>query len=512
MALNPADIAPRGVTILLASGEPTLVQAWASVRPPAGFQLERAAAPKPEHFVGPDPMLVLVDATTAAAAEGCLAEALRREAARCVWVGSAEALERLGERLLEEAYDVVATPTSATVLARQLAGWHRNIEQTGALAEIGRRIETLAGQNDQLAAKIAEVESQATSLGRQRERLDQALRRIRQVATLSREINCLDLDRIVKVCVERLPALVEAKRASFYFYEAAEDRLVLQGHSHQHPIAERVDLRSSPRSPMALAVRRGELLLIREFQEFEQARDVILDREYRDQYATTSCIIVPLKGGGRVHGVLNLADKQGGARFDEEIDLPVVEQIAELIGASIYNVELYREMERCAKTDALTGLANRRAVEEALERESDRSRRYGAPLSILLTDVDELKRVNDDHGHEAGDVVLRNLASLLSETVRSVDVPGRWGGDEFLVVLPDTNLAQAEQLAKRLLERVHKDPARIGRTVLASGLSIGLAEYDKKESVTDLLRRTDQAMYEAKRQGRDRIVTSDKKS
>jgi len=109
-------------------------------------------------------------------------------------------------------------------------------------------------------------------------------------------------------------------------------------------------------------------------------------------------------------------------------------------------------------------------------------------------------------------VVLRNLASLLSETVRSVDVPGRWGGDEFLVVLPDTNLAQAEQLAKRLLERVHKDPARIGRTVLASGLSIGLAEYDKKESVTDLLRRTDQAMYEAKRQGRDRIVTSDKKS
>jgi len=506
---DPADIGQGSVTLLLCAGEPTLVRAWGTVRPPAGFRLARAPAVEPSHFAGADPLLVLVDAETALGAEGPLGEALQRHAGRCVWVGPPETLARLGPGRIEEAYDVLPTPTGEAVLQRRLANWRRNIEQTGALAEIGRRIEDLAAQNDRLAAKIAEVEAQAAALGRQRERLDQALRRIRQVAALSREINCLDLERITKVCIERLPALVEAKRASLYFYDAAEDRLVLQGHTHNHPIAERVDLGTSTRSPMAVAVRRGELLLIREFREFEQARDLVLDREFREQYATASCIIVPLKGGGRVHGVLNLADKQGGGRFDEEIDLPVVEQIAELIGASIYNVELYREMERRAKTDLLTGLANRRAVEEALAREIDRSRRYGDPLSVLLMDVDGLKRINDAHGHEAGDAVLRKIASLLADAVRSVDVPGRWGGDEFLVALPDTSASQARRLAKRLLRRVHDDPARIGDTPLESGLSVGLAEYDRKESVADLLRRADQALYEAKRAGRDRVVDAD---
>ena len=502
------DTGEGSVTLLLCAGEPTLAKAWAAVQPPPGFRLETARAVKASHFVGADPLLVLVAAETAASAKGELGEALRRSADRCVWFGTAEALERLGRSRVEEAYDVLVTPTSEAVVSRRLMDWRRHIEQTSALEQIGRRIEDLAARNDQLAAKIADVEEQAESLSRQRERLDQALRRIRQVAMLSREINSLDLERIIKVCVARLPALVEAKRASLYFYEAAGDRLVLQGHTHNHPIAERVDLAENARSPMAVAVRQGELLLIREFQEFEKARDLVLEREYREQYATASCIIVPLKGGGRVHGVLNLADKQGGTQFDEEIDLPVVEQIAELIGASIYNVELYQEMERRAKTDMLTGLVNRRGVEEALARESERSRRYGDLLSVMLVDVDELKRVNDAHGHEAGDVVLKNLASILSEAVRSVDVPARWGGDEFLVVLPDTGASQAKRLAKRLLKRVHERPAKVGEKTVESSLSIGVAAYDKRESVSDLVRRVDQAMYEAKRGGRDRIAVA----
>jgi len=346
-------------------------------------------------------------------------------------------------------------------------------------------------------------------LGRQRERLDQALSRIRQVAHLSREINSLDLDKITRVCIERLPALVGAQRASLYFYDAADDRLILQGHSHGYPIADRVDLASSPRSPMAAAVRRGELLLIGEFQQFEQAEDIVLEREYRQQYATGSCVIVPLKAGGTVRGVLNLADKKDQAPFDKDIDLPVVEQIAELIGASIYNVELYREMERRAKSDPLTDLANRRALEEALARETDRSRRYGSQLAVLMIDVDQLKAVNDAHGHEAGDRVLKDLAAMLLETVRSVDTPGRWAGDEFVVVLPDTQAAQATLLANRLLERARAQPTRINDQPVELSLSVGVAEYDRKESLTDLVRRVDRAMYDAKQQGRGRIATAE---
>jgi diguanylate cyclase (GGDEF)-like protein len=258
---------------------------------------------------------------------------------------------------------------------------------------------------------------------------------------------------------------------------------------------------------MAVAVRRGEVLLIGEFREFERVTDVVLDREYEANYATRSCIIVPLKGGGRVRGILNLADKRTGGRFDEELDLPVVEQIAELIGASIYNVELYQEMERRAKTDPLTGLANRRAVEEALAREMDRSRRHGAPLAVLMIDVDHLKQINDQHGHEAGDDVLRHLAAVIAETVRSVDVPGRWtGGDEFLIVLPDTSEVQARRLAARLLERIGQRPVVRDGVSLSASLSVGVAEYKKDEPSESLIRRVDQALYAAKNAGRGRIA------
>jgi len=495
------------VTILLCTTDAALARVWAKADVPQGFRLATAPDLRPEHLAGDDPQLVLVDAEAALAAEGRLAEALQAGAPRCVWTGAADQIDRLGPARVAEAYDVLVTPTTPAVLGQRLAGWARNILRAAALEEIGRRAETLAEQNERLAARIAEVETQSRALGRQHERLDQVLRRIRQVARLSREINSLDLDRIVHVCIADLPALLDAERASVYLYDAAEDHLILQGQSSAAPLAKRVDLKESPRSPMALAVRRGELLLIGEFQEFEQQKDLVLQREFPSQYATRSCIIVPLKGGGRVRGVLNLADKRGGGRFDKEIDLPVVEQIAELIGASIYNVELYQEMERRAKTDPLTGLANRRAVEEALAREMDRSRRHGDPLAVLMIDVDHLKQINDQHGHDAGDDVLRHLAAIIAETVRSVDVPGRWtGGDEFLIVLPDTSEVQARRLAARLMERVGQRPVVRDGVSLAASLSVGVAEYKKDEPSESLIRRVDQALYAAKNAGRGRIA------
>jgi diguanylate cyclase (GGDEF)-like protein len=166
-------------------------------------------------------------------------------------------------------------------------------------------------------------------------------------------------------------------------------------------------------------------------------------------------------------------------------------------------------MERRAKTDPLTDLANRRGVEEALARETDRSRRYGAPLSVMMLDVDQLKDVNDQIGHPAGDAILTNLAAILFETVRSVDVPGRWAGDEFLLVLPDTSSNQAEQLARRLQARVRERPAVLGDRRIATSVSIGVAEYRKDESLESLIHRVDQAMYAAKHGGRDRLAVAD---
>jgi diguanylate cyclase (GGDEF)-like protein len=495
-----------GLAILLCTGDAALRRAWAGVDAPATFRLLAEPSLRPEHLAA-GPHLVLVDADAAAEARGPLAEALDAATDRCVWTGTAEALQRLGPMRIARAYDVLVTPVTPALLAQRLAAWERSIRRTAALEEMGRRVEDLARRNEQVAARVAHAETEAQAARTHAKRLEQVLDRIRQAARLGREVNSLDFDRIVRVCIERLPALVDAERASLYLYDAAADRLILQAHTHGRPIAERVDLRENPRSPMAVAARRGEVLVIGEFGEFERSADMSLVLEFQQQYATRSCIIVPLKGGGRVRGILNLADKRGGARFDEMTDLSVVEQIAELIGAGIYNVELFREMERQAKTDPLTGLANRRAIEEALSREIDRSRRYGSHLTILMIDVDHLKMINDRHGHEVGDEVLRNLAATIAETARSVDVPGRWtGGDEFVVVLPDTSAQQARRLAQRILDAAQQRPVVRGREQLVGGLSIGVAECRRDESLESLLRRADQAMYTAKQGGRSLIA------
>jgi diguanylate cyclase (GGDEF)-like protein len=496
------------LTLLLSSRDEGLRTAWTEVEPPRGFRLQVVDPLLPEHLTADDPSLILVDALAALQATGPLAEALDRAPHRCVWTGPAYVLERMGPDRLAAAYDVLVLPTRKAVLAQHLAGWSRNIQRTAALEEIGRRVELLADQNQRLSARLAEPSSDAVA--HQRGRLDLVLGRVRQVARLSRELNCLDLERITRVCVEQLPHLLDAERASLYLYEAGSDRLILQGQSPGPRLADRVDVADNPRSPMAVALRRGERLLITGFQEFEQQADVVLEREFQGRYATTSCVIVPLKGGGRVRGILNLADKRGGGQFDEELDLPIIEQIAELIGAGIYNVELYQEMERRAKSDPLTGLSNRRAMEDALARETDRSHRYGSKLSVIMIDVDHLKELNDRHGHEAGDELLRTLAATVAETVRSVDAPGRWtGGDEFLIVLPDTSAVQAVRLGQRLLERIALKPVVRGEESFATSLSIGVAEYRDGESAETLIHRVDQALYAAKHGGRNRITSAE---
>ena len=503
---SPDDRPPQ-LLLRLHTPDANLRRAWGAATPPPGFRLEHLQTLTPDALAAEGPSLVLLDAAAASAAD-TLADAIDAHLHRCVWTGPADAIQRLDPARLRGAYDLLVTPVTAATLGRRLADWARNIERTAALDRLGRRVEELAEHNSRLSARLADAEQAAGALADERRRLDRAIRRIHALARLSQQINSLDLDQIVQVAVHQLPDVVEARRASLYFYDAADDRLVLQAHSHDSPIAERVELAANPNSPMAHAVRRRELLLVGEFDEFRQDSGLIVERAFEDHYDTESCIVVPLKGSGRIFGVLNLADKKDGSRFDPEIDLPVIEQMAELIGTSIYNVELFREMEHRAKSDSLTGLANRRALEEALGRETDRAQRYGSSLAVLMIDVDGLKDVNDRLGHPAGDAVLQNLAAILLEAVRSVDVPGRWAGDEFLVILPDTAGTQAEQLARRLRRRCHEQPSRLDGQEVSATLSIGVTQYVKDDTPETLVRRVDQALYLAKDAGRDRIAST----
>jgi diguanylate cyclase (GGDEF)-like protein len=166
------------------------------------------------------------------------------------------------------------------------------------------------------------------------------------------------------------------------------------------------------------------------------------------------------------------------------------------------------ELRRLSTIDALTGLYNRRAFHARLREEWRRSRRYRAPLSLLLIDVDGLKQVNDDHGHDAGDRVLRGVAGAIKHTLRETDFGARWGGDEFAIVAPNTARTAAHRLGQRLLLYMKKR-AQAEAAEAAPTVSVGLAILDsaqqESKSIEWLMRTADQALYQAKASGRNQV-------
>ena len=159
------------------------------------------------------------------------------------------------------------------------------------------------------------------------------------------------------------------------------------------------------------------------------------------------------------------------------------------------------ELARLANTDALTSLANRRRVNEVIASELVRARRYGHAFSVILVDIDHFKRINDRHGHGVGDAVLVALAARAKEVLRDVDMLGRWGGEEFIVVLPETNAVQTLEKARALCTHIAASPLAGEHAV---SISCGVAGVQRGDSAETLLQRADQALYAAKDRGRNR--------
>lgn len=157
-----------------------------------------------------------------------------------------------------------------------------------------------------------------------------------------------------------------------------------------------------------------------------------------------------------------------------------------------------------ALTDSMTGLHNYRSLNQALELELSRARRYGHPLSLITLDLDHLKTINDEHGHDAGNEAIRKVGEVLKSTVRSFEMVARQGGDEFAVVLPNTGKAEAESLARRLCQRIAEQSVR-GRPLSAS-IGVSSREPDDGADVGALQKASDEALYRAKRAGRGRVA------
>ncbi|MDH7944857.1 GGDEF domain-containing protein [Pseudohongiella sp. SYSU M77423] len=165
--------------------------------------------------------------------------------------------------------------------------------------------------------------------------------------------------------------------------------------------------------------------------------------------------------------------------------------------------EAFAELEHLSTTDPLTGLLNRSRLDSVLQEEINRHQRSGQPLSVVLCDLDHFKRINDNYGHLTGDQVLIETAALIRESMRKTDHSGRWGGEEFLLICPDTSTDATHTIIDKLRR------ATAGASLphaLQISLSFGIATWRASESSDQLLKRADDALYEAKRSGRDRIV------
>jgi len=170
------------------------------------------------------------------------------------------------------------------------------------------------------------------------------------------------------------------------------------------------------------------------------------------------------------------------------------------------NVQMSIEM---AITDALTGLFNRRYMESHLSTLVEQAASRGKPLTVMVVDIDYFKAINDSHGHDAGDDVLRDFALRIKRSIRGIDLACRYGGEEFVLVMPETDMAVAAMVAERLRRRIAAEPFAIqqGSRVVPVTISIGIAALrDKDDTAASVLKRADQALYRAKRDGRNRVV------
>ncbi|MCG6535875.1 MAG: sensor domain-containing diguanylate cyclase [Syntrophales bacterium LBB04] len=242
---------------------------------------------------------------------------------------------------------------------------------------------------------------------------------------------------------------------------------------------------------------------------FETREPIIVDAAEKDERYlenkdsnVESILCIPLIVSDEAIGVINITNKTiSNGCFTSE-DLKLLTALGNQAAVAINNTSLY-EM---AITDELTKLYIRRFFKLKLESEFRRAERYGHQLTLAMCDVDHFKKVNDTYGHQTGDMVLQTIANLLKDSVREVDIPARFGGEEFVVILPETSVEGGWIFGERVRETVAGSKAAGWPCQIT--ISIGLATYpDDADSIQTLIDRADAALYEAKHKGRNRVYS-----
>src|SRR6185437_9930557 len=388
-----------------------------------------------------------------------------------------------------------------------------------------QRLEELAGRVDRAAQSLraassngsghVEVNTKAASPPASQPDLQDEIQRLRrELEFRARFTNSLQhfLERIsgtdpvktYNAIVSNSKELLQSERASLMVLDESANQLILKAAS---------GLAEDPNSVAAVRVGEGisgevidtgKPVLV---TDLRMAGRKAAPAERR--YKTNSFISYPIMIGERKVGVLNVTDKSGGGAYDE-VDLSLLEIIGPQVALALERAEWQEratEFQLMSITDSLTGLPNRRYLEERLAEELNRSKRYDYPMSFLMIDIDDFKVYNDKNGHQAGDVALQITAHCLKGALRAADVASRYGGEEFCILLPQTAVTEAGVIADRIRHRVsttefpHGKSQPLGQVTISVGVSTFTKNIDSSENI---IAAADRALYQAKSKGKDR--------
>jgi diguanylate cyclase (GGDEF)-like protein len=368
-------------------------------------------------------------------------------------------------------------------LQRRLVSFLEAARRFGA-GEFGTRVpvvgrDEFAALGDEFNNMASQLENRLDELRQQRTRLEQSLQRLGDSFASN-----LDRDALLEIV---LRSAVDGAGAH----------------------AGRAVARTGAEEPLREAAKVGPV------REYEGALSTAEEGALRSgnsgtgSAGETSALAHVLRGSDGTNEVLGVISVARGERPFDRGERDLVAYLARQAGVSIENVGLHEQVQRQALTDELTGLYNHRHFVETLAAECDRARRFGQPVGLVMVDLDDFKAVNDTYGHQQGDQVLRSVAGLMRKYSREIDGPARYGGEELAVVLPQTDLDGAYQLAERLRQGI----AELAIPLVAGGgqmrvtASLGVAALpENAEDPDPLIAAADAALYEAKRTGKNKTV------
>ncbi len=326
--------------------------------------------------------------------------------------------------------------------------------------------------------------------------IDRKLRQLHTLVETAALINStLDAREIRKRAIEAATRLLGAEAGSLLLLDQATKELYFEV-----AIGSKGDKLKEIRLKLGQGIagwvaEKGEPVIIRDAASDPR---FFKDADKKTSFMTKNMVCVPVKTKEKIVGVLEAINKKSGS-FDNE-DMEMLSVLANQVAVAIENSNLYEK----AVTDSLTGLYHHKYFELRFKEEIERAKRYEHPVSLLMIDIDHFKKINDSHGHPAGDSVLEKLALTLKKTLRQGDILARYGGEEFAVILPHTNKNNAFKAGERLRTAVEKTPF----DNLSITVSIGVGCFDGKDLNFDdkkVISAADAALYRAKQNGRNRV-------